>query len=188
MKNIKIEKVIKADDLVKVILTADGWMPTTFIFSGNHITCFGDIQAFTWQCTWKTAQQILLGNCNAKNTFYLTEKLEHKSQLCEWDDDLFNKEMEEIKEEFLDELDTDEERDAFIENWEDNKYLLNDVDGHRLSDLDEFFENIGTIDYYEYYDRFYKLPDQYQCAIEFLKAIEDYFEQLNKENKQDEKN
>jgi len=184
MKNIKIEKVIQADDLVKVVLTADGWMPTTFIFTGNHITCFGDIDSFTWSCTWNTAQQILLGNCYAKQSYYLTEKLEHKSQLLEWDDDLFNKEMQEIKEDLLNDFDTAEERDEFIQDWEDNEFLLYGVDGHRLNGLDEFFENIGVEDYYEYYERFYRLPDHYQCAIEFLRAIEDYFKKL-KENEND---
>ena len=181
MKNIQIKEVSTTNNLVKVVVTADYFSPTTFIFSGHHIACFGDIQAFTWQCSWDTAKQILLGNCYAKNKMYITSKLEHKSQLCEWDDDLFNKEMEEIKKELLNDFDTMEERDEFIEKWEYNEYLLYGVDGHRLNGLDEFFENLDIGDYYEYYDRFFKLPDQYECAIEFLITIEEYFQKNRSE-------
>ena len=32
---------------------------------------------------------------------------------------------------------------------------------------------------YEYYDEFFKLPIHYDCALEFLKSIENYFKENN---------
>ena len=182
MKNIEVIEVSQTNDLVKVVVKADFFQPTTFIFSGYHITCFGDIAAFTWQCTWRTAEQILLGNCYATNPFYLTGKLEHKTELREWDEDSFFKKMEEIKLDYLESFDTDEEKDEFLEKWEENEYLLSGVDGYRLSGVDDFFEEMEIQDAYEWYSDFYKLPDQYNCALEFLVAIENYFKERRKQN------
>ena len=185
MKDIKGIEVSQTNDLVKVVVTATNFMQTTFIFSGYHITCFGDIAPFTWHCSWKTAKQILLGNCYADNPYYLTEKLEHKTELKEFDEDLFVNKMEEIKQECLDSCDTEEEKDEFLEKWEDNDYLLSDVDGNRLGNLDDFFNELEIDDYYEYYDDFFKLPDHYNYALEFLKEIEKYFkEKLNETREQ----
>lgn len=179
MKNIKIINVYQIDNLVKVVVTADGWQPTVFIFSDYHIICYGDIESFTWGCTWNTADEILKGNCYAKNPSYLTGKLEHKSELKQFDDDCFQAKMKEVKEELLNSFDEDEEKIEFEEKWNDNEYLLDDVDGYRLGNVDTFFDNLDIEDYYEYYDDFFKLPVHYECALEFLKAIENYF----KENK-----
>lgn len=177
MKNIKIEEVSQTNDLVKVVVTATNFMPTTFIFSGRHITCFGDIDPFTWHCTWDTAPAILAGCCHASEPWYFTGKLEHKSELKEFDEDKFVKAMEDIKEEYLSGFDTEEEREEFLEKWNDNEYLLSGVDGYRLGNLDDFFNELDISDYYEYYDDFYKLPAHYDYALEFLVAIENYFKE-----------
>ena len=179
MTDIKVIEISQTNDLVKVVCTARNFRPTTFIFSGYHITCFGDIAPFTWHCTWKTAEQILLGKCYADNPGYLTGKLEHKSELKEFDEDLFVNKMEEIKQDYLNDFDTEEEKEEFLEKWEDNDYLLSDVDGNRLGNLDDFFSELEIDDYYEYYDDFFKLPDHYNCALEFLVAIENYFKERN---------
>lgn len=185
MKNIKIEEVSQTNDLVKVVVTATNFMPTTFIFSGRYITCFGDIDSFTWHCTWDTAPAILAGCCHASEPWYFTGKLEHKSELKEFDEDKFVKAMEDIKEEYLSGFDTEEEREEFLEKWNDNEYLLSGVDGYRLGNLDDFFNELDISDYYEYYDDFYKLPAHYDYALEFLVAIENYFKELNKNEKKE---
>ena len=175
MNNIKIKEVIQAKDLVKVIVTADYFSPVTFIFSGHHIACFGDIEAFVWDCTWNTAESILKGVCYASDPLYLTRKLEHRCELKEFDEECFTNKMNEIREECLESFDTEEEREEFLAKWKDNDYLLHNIDGYHLGDLDEFFYNMDILDYYEYYDDFYKLPAHYDCALEFLVAIENYF-------------
>lgn len=177
MKNIKIKSVYKTDNLVKVVVTADGWQSSTFIFSDYHIICYGDIESFTWNCTWNTANEILQGNCYAKDSSYLTRKLEHKNELKHFDEDCFKAKIKEIKEDLLNSFDDEEEKIEFVEKWNENDYLLDDVDGYRLGNVDTFFENLGIEDYYEYYDVFYELPKHYYFALEFLEAIENYFKE-----------
>lgn len=185
MNNIKIKEVIQAKDLVKVIVDADNFYPVTFIFSGYHIACFGDIESFVWSCTWRTAESILKGVCHASEPWYFTEKLEHKRELKEFDEECFMNKMNEIKEDYLEGFDTEEERTEFLKKWEDNEFLLHGIDGYRLGDLDEFFYDMDIQDYYEYYDDFYKLPAHYDYALEFLVAIENYFKELNKNEKKE---
>lgn len=179
LKEYKIVEELITDNLVKVAVINRSWQPVHFIFNDNYIVCYGDIQSFTWQCTWNTAKQILLGNCYADNPFYLTEKLEHHRELQEFDYDLFIKKMDEIKEDYSYSLD-DDEKDEFLEKWDDNEYLLADVDGYRLGNLDEFFNEVDISDYYEYYDDFYKLPVHYNIALEMLYVIQKYFEEKGK--------
>lgn len=181
LKNYKVIEEINIDNLVKMSVINGGWQPVHFIFSDNYITCYGDIQSFTWWCTWATAKQIILGNCYADDTFYLTGKLEHKQELKEFDDDKFVEQMEEIKQVYLESCDNEEEKKEFQDKWEDNEYLLREIDGYRLGDLDIFFNNMEISDYYEYYDGFYKLPVQYDIALEMLLVIEEYFKQKKEE-------
>ena len=183
LKEYKIVEELITDNLVKVAVINRSWQPVHFIFSDYYILCYGDIDTFSWMCTWKTAQQILLGNCYADNPFYLTGKLEHKQDLKQFDEDKYIKKMDEIKEEWLSELD-DKRKEEFLEKWNDNEYLLDDVDGYRLGNLDEFFNELEISDYYEYYDDFYKLPVHYDIALEMLYVIQEYFK--NKKENQNE--
>jgi len=180
LKNYKVIEEINIDNLVKVSVINGGWQPVHFIFSDNYITCYGDISSYTWRCTWYTAQQIRYGRCWADNPFYLSEKLEHQQELKEFDDDKFTETMEEIKQEYLDDLYTKKEKDEFLEKWEDNECYLCGIDGYRLGDLDTFFNNMEISDYYEYYDDFYVWPVHYHIALEMLLVIEEYFKEKNK--------
>jgi len=181
LKNYKVIEEINTDNLVKVSVINGGWQPVHFIFSDNYITCYGDISAFTWQCTWHTAEQIKIGRCWADEPWYLTEKLEHARELQQFDEDMFVSKMEEIKQEYLDECDTKKEKDEFLEKWEDNDYLLTDVGENRMGEVDTFFNNIGIDDWYDYYDSFFKLPVQYNIALEMLLVIEEYFKEKKEE-------
>lgn len=179
LKEYKIVEELITDNLVKVAVINRSWQPVHFIFSDNYIMCYGDIQSFTWWCTWATAKEILLGNCYADDTYYLTGKLEHKQELKEFDYDRFIKKMDEIKEDYLSDLEGNE-KEEFLEKWNDNEYLLDDVDGYRLGGLDEFFNELEIYDYYDYYDDFYKLPTQYDVALEMLYVIQQHFEKKNR--------
>ena len=180
MTNIQIKSVADYDEnTVKVIVTADDFGPCTFIFSDRFITCFGDIESFTWDCTWKTAERIRQGYCAAENFQYLLSKLDHKERLMEFDQSLMEAKLEDIKKQVLEDMDEDE-REEFIEKWDGNEYLLSDVEEHRLGNLDDFFSELGIDDPYEYYEDFYKVPAHYRCAVGFLKAIENHFKEKAK--------
>ena len=172
----KIVDVVKADGFVKVgiVPRKDLWGVCTFVFTGHHILCCGDVQSYSWNCTWDTAARILEGNCYASQFDYLQGKWEHSHELKEFD---FSYEvMDKIKKDIIDSSDFDE--DGLIEfkrRWIDNYFLLGDVEGRRLGGLDEFFEILGVDDAYEYYGRFERLPDHYLCAVAMLRCIEDHF-------------
>lgn len=175
----EIEKVDELPDLIRVAIRPckRGWGRCIFILDYHHITCFGDVEAFTWNVTWDAASQIKRGNCYAKDFPYLTEKLEHKNRLEEFKFD--EKVMEGIKEELTEEMDEDE-LDEFNEKWGDNEYLLDDISEYHLDKLDEFFEEMNVSDGWEYYSRFEDLPYHYYCAVAMLRCIEDYFENREK--------
>jgi len=173
LKEYEIISVKKYHNLVRVDLRpGEHWSKCTFIFTENHIACFGDIAAYTWRTTWNAAKFILQGTCNAKDFLYLSEKLEHYSELKEFE---FSDEiMKKIKEYLTDGLEEDE-LEEFNKKWDDNYYLLYNVDEHRLNELDEFFEELGVDDYYEFYSWFQHLQDRYYIAVAILRCIEDYF-------------
>lgn len=170
----EIEKVDELPDLVRVDIRPCkiGWGICTFIFTKKVIACFGDVEAFTWHTTWDAVSKIKDGNCYARDTQYLIGKLEHKDLLeeFEFDEDV----MKEIKGELSEDLDEDE-LEEFNEKWDDNEYLLGDIDKYHLDKLDEFFEEIGVSDGWEYYSRFEELPNHCYCAVAMLRCIEDYF-------------
>lgn len=180
LKDLKIEKITETDNLLMVDLTAKYFGPCHFVFTGKYITCFGDIESFTWFCTWDTKEEIKQGNCYAHNERYFTGKLEHKYELKEFDIELFEKAMEELKHEMLSTLDIDEKQD-FIDKWDDNKYLLNKVDRERLDGFDKFISEmeIDSETAYCALDNAYKLPAHYYIAVEMLRFIEDYFKKKN---------
>lgn len=172
----KITNCFLTDGLVKIDIIPKkvGWGKCTFVFTGHHIICFGDVDSYSWNCTWDTAEDIVKGSCNASNFGYLSSKLEHKAELMEF---YFNEEtMEKIKKEIIGYNDFDEaELKDFNEKWEDNHYLLEEVDKHRLGNLDEFFSEMEIDDAYEYYHYFEDYPAHYYCAMAMLRCIEDYF-------------
>jgi len=176
LKDYKIKEEIVSDNLVKVQILNKGWQPVVFIFSNNYITCYGDIESFTWMCTWNTVEQILKGNCYANDSLYLLGKLEHKIELREFDYDEFTKTMDTAKEDHSSYL-SESKKQEFLEKWESNQYLLDNVDGHRLDCVDEFFEAMEIEDYTEYYSHFFKMPVHYEIANEMLIAIENYFKE-----------
>lgn len=180
LENLKIIKIIGTDNLLMVDLTAKNFSPCHFVFTDKYITCFGDIQSFTWFCTWDTKEEIKQGNCYAHNERYFTSKLEHKYELKEFDIGLFEKAMEKLRGEELLNLDINKKQD-FIDKWEDNKYLLDKVDRERLDGFDEFISEmeIDSEDAYCALDNAYKLPAHYYIAIEMLQFIEDYFKKKN---------
>lgn len=174
LHNIKIKDVRDYGDILKVVVTADYFGDCVFLFHGNFITCFGDIKPFTWNCTWNAKTAIMAGNCNARNYGYFTEKLEWRSELSRLDGNALDSELKEIKQEYADQLEG-EEKEEFLEKWEDNEVLLGMVETNRLTNLDDFLENVGIEDVE--YSRFFSLPSHYECAVEFLIAIEDYFKE-----------
>ena len=153
LKDLKIEKITETDNLLMVDLTAKYFGPCHFVFTGKYITCFGDIESFTWFCTWDTKEEIKQGNCYAHNERYFTGKLEHKYELKEFDIELFEKAMEELKHEMLSRLDG---FDKFISEME-----------------------IDSETAYCALDNAYKLPAHYYIAVEMLRFIEDYFKKKN---------
>lgn len=171
----KITNCLITDGLVKLdIIPERGWGKCTFIFTGHHIICFGDVQTYSWHCTWDTAKEIVKGSCNARDFIYLSSKLEHRSELMEF---VFSDEtMEKIKEEIIgnNAFDEDELKD-FNEKWEENYYMVGEVDKYRLDGLDEFFSEMEVDDAYEYYHYFEDYPTHYYCAMAMLKCIEDHF-------------
>ena len=176
----EIVEVKEYDDIVKVIIIPkkQGWGRCVFLFCRNFITCFGDVETFSWCCTWDTVNAIKNGNTNAKNFGYLAGKLEHSHELKEFN--FSDEKMEEIKEELTEDLDDDELKE-FNEKWEENYYMLGDVDVHRLGGLDDFFSKLDVGDYWEYYSRFEELPAHYYYAVAMLRCIENYFRE-RKEN------
>ena len=185
LKEHKIKHVDVLPNLVRVdiVPSRDGWSVCTFIFTERHIACFGDVEAYTWQTTWNAAEAIKEGNCNAKDFRYLLGKLEHKAELAEF---IFSDAaMDEIKKRIIEGYDyKDELLDDFNKAWDENYYLLYNVDEHRIEGLDRFFEELDIFDAYEYYDEFEHLPSHYYCAVAMLRCIEEYFK---KESEKDGK-
>ena len=171
----KIANVEIYPGLVRVDMRpSEHWSICTFIFTENYITCFGDVDSFTWRTTWNAAKAIQQGTCNADNFYYLSEKLEHSNELKEFEfsDDI----MEEIKKDIIDYHDfEDDDLKEFNEKWEENYDLIGYVDKHRIGGLDNFFEELEVDDYYEYYSRFEDYPVHYYMAVAMLRCIEDYF-------------
>lgn len=173
----KITSSLITDGLVKIgiIPKKDGWGECTFIFTGCHIVCFGDVQAYTWDCTWDTAKNIVNGSCNASNFGYLSSKLEHKEDLMEFEFD--DKTMDEIRKEIIRASDfSSYKRRKFNEKWKENYGMVASVEKNRLGGLDEFFDEMDIDDAYEYYHYFEDYPGHYYCAMAMLRCIEDYFE------------
>lgn len=138
-----------------------GFGKCTFSFIGRFITCTGDIQSYTLDCTWDTNKAILNGS-TPRGADYLLGKMAHYHKLQEFDEDLLNEKLQEIKETEIKNLDEDEKND-FLSKWEEYDYLLHDIDNYHLSGVDDFFNKIGIDDAWEYYSSFYKLP--YHCYI-----------------------
>lgn len=178
----EVIKTVVVPGFVKVDIcpAKEGWGVCTFIFSERFITCFGDVSAYTWRCTWDTAESILKGNCYTRNYMYLSEKLEHSSRLERFDSDLMMETLEKLKKERLEDMDEDE-KEEFLDQWEENEYMLDDVDEHRLNGVDDFFDAMGMDCAWEYYSHFFKLPNHYDCAVAMLCCIEDYFGKRNGE-------
>lgn len=173
----KITSGLITDGLVKIgiIPKKMGWGECTFVFTGHHIVCFGDVETYSWNCTWDTAKNIVSGSCNAGNFGYLSSKLEHSHELMKFDFD--DKVMDEIRKEIILNNGFDEnELKEFNEKWEENYYMVESVDKNRLGGLDEFFDEMGVDDAYEYYHYFEDYPDHYYCAMAMLRCIEDHFE------------
>lgn len=179
IEDAKITKITETDNLLMVDLTAKYFGPCHFVFTSRYITCFGDIESFTWFCTWDTKEEIKQGNCYAHNEPYFLSKLEHKDELKEFDIELFEKAMEELKHEMLSTLNDWEMYDYYDyrDKWNENKYLLDKVDRERLDGFDEFIREmeIDSETAYCALDNAYKLPARYYIAVEMLQFIEDYF-------------
>ena len=173
LKEYEIIDVKKYHNLVRVDLRpGKHWSKCTFIFTENYITCFGDIAAYTWRTTWNAAKFVLQGACNAKDFQYLAGKLEHYNDFKEFE--FSDKIMKKVKDYLTNDLEEDE-LEEFNKKWDDNYYLLSDVDEHRLNGLDEFFQELGVDDYYDFYSWFQHLQDRYYIAVAILRCIEDYF-------------
>lgn len=179
LANYKVENVVDIPGLVRVDINpnkAEGWQTCTFIFTENHIVCFGDVSSYTWRTTWDAAEGIRHGHCNADNFYYLTEKLEHAQELKEFEfsDDV----MDEIKKDIIEYYGLEGKKlKEFNKNWDDKYYLLSGVDKWRINGLDEFFEELDIDDYYEYLNRFEYYPDHYYLAVIMLRCIEKYFKE-----------
>lgn len=172
----KITSSLITDGLVKIgiIPKKQGWGECTFIFTGYHIVCFGDVETYSWNCTWDTAKNILNGSCHADNFSYLSSKLEHRHELMEFDFD--DKTMDEIRKDIIEASGFNSyRRRKFNEKWKENLYLLESVEKNRLGGLDEFFYEMDVDDAYEYYHYFQDYQGHYYCAMAMLRCIEDYF-------------
>lgn len=176
LEDLKIEKITETDNLLMIDLTAKYFGPCHFVFTGKYITCFGDIESFTWFCTWDTKEEIKQGNCYAHNESYFLSKLKHEDELKEFDIELFEKAMEELKHEMLSTL-NEWEMDDYRDKWNENEYLLDNVDRERLDGFDEFIREmkIDSETAYCALDNAYELPRHYYIAVEMLQFIEDYF-------------
>ena len=181
LREYKVLNVLIQSNLVRVDMIPEekNWGKCTFIFTENHITCFGDVSSYTWRTTWNAAEQIQIGNCNACNFSYLAEKLEHSQELKEFE--FSDAIMEEIKKDIIDYYGLEgNELEEFNEKWDENYDLIGYVDKHRINGLDDFFEVLEVDDYCEYYSKFEHLPEHYYLAVAMLRCIEDYFSKLNK--------
>ena len=180
----KIVSVEKTETSVKVRMRARHFGICNFIFDEHNIVCYGDIQSFCWCTTWYANKEIIKGNCYAHQPVYFADKLEKKHKVKEFSTEKFEKAMEEVKEEHLECCcDTEEEKAEFLQKWNDNAYLLWDVDGYRLNGVDDFCSEMDiTVDY----DEFFELPAHYHAAVEFLQFIEDYFKEQVKEDEDNE--
>ena len=167
-KDSKLTILANTDKVLVVELTpqTSGFGKCTFSFIGRYITCTGDIESYTLGCTWDTKEAIF-NKTTPRGANYLLGKMAHYHKLQEFDEDLFNEKMQEIKESQIEDLDKDEKL-AFLDKWEEYDYLLHDIDNHHLSGVDDFFNKIGIDDAWEYYSSFYKLP--YHCYI-FISMI-----------------
>lgn len=176
IKDLKISRITETDNLLMVDLRATNFAPCHFVFTDKYITCFGDIASFTWFCSWNTKEEIKQGNCYTHDELYFASKLEHKAELKEFDIELFEKAMEELKKEMLSSL-NEWEMDDYRDKWDENKYLLDKVDRERLEGFDEFIEEMEIDNETAYcaLDNAYKLPYHYYIAVEMLQFIEDYF-------------
>lgn len=176
IKDLKISRITETDNLLMVDLRATNFAPCHFVFTDNYITCFGDIESFTWFCTWNTKEEIKQGNCYAHNELYFASKLEHKAELKEFDIELFAKQMRKLKLEMLSTL-TMDEKEEFMDKWDENEFLLDNVDRERLDGFDEFIKEMEIDNETAYcaLDNAYKLPCHYYIAVEMLQFIEDYF-------------
>lgn len=177
IEDAKITKITETENLLMVDLTSKYFGPCHFVFTGRYITCFGNIESFTWFCTWDTKEKIKQGNCYAHNEPYFLSKLEHKDELKDFDIGLFSKQMRELKKTLLENAATKEKIDEIMDKWDENEYLLDKVACERLDGFDEFVKEMGLdIEYaYGVLNETYKLPYHYYIAVEMLQFIEDYF-------------
>lgn len=162
-KNSKLTVLANTDKALVVELNpqTSGFGKCIFSFIGRFITCTGDIESYTLDCTWDTNKAIL-NRSTPRGTDYLLGKIAHSHKLQEFDEDLFNERLQEIKETEINDLD-DDEKNGFLSKWEEYDYLLHDIDNHHLSGVDDFFDKIGIEDAWECYSSFYRLP--YHCYI-----------------------
>lgn len=183
LENLKIKKITETDNLLMVDVTAKFFEPCHFVFTDKYIICFGDIKSFTWFCTWDTKEEIKQGNCYTHDERYFMSKLEHEYELKEFDIELFKKAMTELKLETLSEL-TIDEKEEFMDKWDENQYLLDNVNKERLDGFDEFIEEmeIDTETAYWALANAYKLPRHCYVAVEMLQFIEDYFKNKKEVN------
>lgn len=180
----QIKKVEDYQDIVRVdiIPRKTGWGICTFLFTDGAILCYGDVDSFTWATTWDAAREIKKGNCHADDFGYLSGKLQHRNELeCL---DMSEKHRQLLKEALLDDLTEFQTKKEIEEKWNENKYLLDKVDEHRMGKLDEFLEKMGAEDVYEYHTYVYDLPVHYYCAVAMLRCIENYFSKKSLEAKE----
>lgn len=175
-ENSNVEIIVNNKDAVIVDVhpnTDSWWGPCRLVFTGRYIMCCGDVHSYTLNCTWDTADKIRNGVIYDER--YLLSKLEHRQQLRQFESELFDAKMKEIKEYYLEGLETKEEKEEFLEVWEEKEYLLQEVDGHRLENVDEFFDLVGVEDGWEYYESFFDYEAHAYAFIELINVVAKYF-------------
>lgn len=159
--------------VIKFHPNCSGWGTCYFNFINRDISCSGDIESFTLNTTWNTREKILKGT-TPKSINYLFSKMANGNDIQQFDYELVEETAKKIyKERTNPEWYTEEEIKKFKEKYDEYNYLLGDVcDGH-LNYWDEWCEELGIEDSWEYYDRFYDYPTHAYIMLAMLRVIED---------------
>lgn len=176
--------LVNVEDVLLVALdpNCSGWGICYFIFTKRIITCYGDIQSFTLETTWNARQKILNGD-TPESIGYLLSKMANGRKIQQFEHDLFNERIGKIYNDYTDSKQySKQEISRFKKLFNENKYLLNEVCEGHLTPFDNWCDEIGILDSWEYYNSFYDYPVHAYIMIAMIFIIESKLEHMTKED------